>query len=1077
MLGLVCLTFVPASIAKANPSDTTYRLVFGDEFDGNTLDTNKWSAASPSWTMPNSASTASAGQVSVGNGILTMNAVRTSATAFTSGSFSSYNKFSYTGGYVEARIDLPTTLGSWPAFWGLYTGWPPEADIMEYPITTNGGTSGLQNTQYNTSFHYTNTAGAAAAGAGVVSTSNLGTSGYHTFAMDWTTGSSVRFYLDNVQVQSFSNSAVSQMAYMYMIMDFAVGGWPGTPTTTQWPLGFSDQTKVDWVHVWQRNPNNDAASTWSVNGGGAFGTSGNWTGAGTPSFGNQPVVFGRVGAAATAAISMGSSQVMGNITFNGDATGTTAYTVGGAGNLLQLSSTAGPFITASSSSTVTQTLGALVELQSNAVIRNDMTGGQLLNFARGITGPGQLTVEGVGTVVLSAPGNYLGGTVINAGQGPAVLRASASSALGPGGVIVGSGGNGTTGRLETSNNILLPNNIDFRGRGNSSVGIQNISGANEISGTVSVTSGGSIYQIQSDAGTLTLGGRAAGATVRGVAIQSLATGARTVSLQGAGNGAVTGSIKDGSGVVSIFKDGGGTWTFSGANTYTGTTTINNGTLRLNAPTAVSQATPLASYNFNSVSGTTVNNTGSGGSSLNATLNPNGGTGTINVTGGPTTALGAFNLNGDGTTVDIPTGVTDLSGSSAWTVSLWVKTTQSGMTLFNKGDGTNWGNGFSTFYLGSGNNDGIGGVPDAVRYAGGWLAGSTSVNDGNWHLLTYTNTGATKSVYVDGAVEAISQNQFTTADTGTQIRLGFSPIGEVDGNVRSAGSLSGVNIYNVALTPTQVAAMYNTTYAASGTALPVGTGVTIASGGTLDVNGQTQTISSLSGVGGSAVLLGNGQLTVNTTTTTDFAGNISGNGSLVKQGTGKLTLSGTNSYTGATFVNAGILSVNGSLAGPMTVNNGGTLQGSGSIAGLLTLANGGTLSPGNSPGVLSVGSLLLNPGSQTLIELAGTTRGSLYDAVLASGNINFDGTLSVSLFGGYAPDGGSTFDIFDFGTDNGVFATLNLPTLSTGLSWDTSQLYSTGVIAVVPEPGTQVLLACGSMCAVGLIRRRKIASAT
>ena len=155
-LASVFLTLSIATLVLANPSDSTYRLVFADEFDGTTLDTSKWSAASPGWTMPNSASTASAGQVAVGNGILTLNAVRTGASTFTSGSVSSYTKYNFTGGYVEARIDLPSTLGSWPAFWGLYTGWPPEADIMEYPITTDGGTSGLANNKYNTSFHYTN---------------------------------------------------------------------------------------------------------------------------------------------------------------------------------------------------------------------------------------------------------------------------------------------------------------------------------------------------------------------------------------------------------------------------------------------------------------------------------------------------------------------------------------------------------------------------------------------------------------------------------------------------------------------------------------------------------------------------------------------------------------------------------------------------------------------------------------------------------------------------------------------------------------------------------------------------------
>ena len=50
------------------------------------------------------------------------------AATVSGGSVSTYNKYNFDGGYYEARILLPTTVGSWPAFWGLYTGWPPEAD-------------------------------------------------------------------------------------------------------------------------------------------------------------------------------------------------------------------------------------------------------------------------------------------------------------------------------------------------------------------------------------------------------------------------------------------------------------------------------------------------------------------------------------------------------------------------------------------------------------------------------------------------------------------------------------------------------------------------------------------------------------------------------------------------------------------------------------------------------------------------------------------------------------------------------------------------------------------------------------
>lgn len=111
------------------------------------------------------------------------------------------------------------------------------------------------------------------------------------------------------------------------------------------------------------------------------------------------------------------------------------------------------------------------------------------------------------------------------------------------------------------------------------------------------------------------------------------------------------------------------------------------------------------------------------------------------------------------------------------------------------------------------------------------------------------------------------------------------------------------------------------------------------------------------------------------------GAITGSGvGLTKQGVGSLTLSGANTYTGATTVSAGTLLVdtgasigssasivNGGLltvkgtAGNVTVNGGGSLGGSGTV-GALTLNNGGLLNPGNSPGTLNATSASLLAGS-------------------------------------------------------------------------------------------------------------------
>lgn len=951
---LLGFMLVPVYPTMADPADTSYRLVFAEECNGTSVDTGKWAVASPSWTMPNSLSTASASQVSVAGGVLTLNATRTSSSAFSSGSVSTYGKLTWTSGYFEASIDLPSTPGSWPAFWGLYTSWPPEADIMEYPLTTDGGTSGLANNAYNTNFHYTNSSGAAAAGAGAVTglSQNLGTTGYHTFGMDWVASTSMKFYLDGSQKQSFTNSTVSQMVNMYMILDYACGGWPGTPTTTQWPVGVSDQTKVDWVRVWQKNPNGDTTSNWNINGSGSFSTAANWNNSIVPGYGNQTAYFGPV-SATSASITMPTWKVFGNIIFDGTNGSSTAYTIGSsASQTIQLASTVGPVVQATSASTVNQNINARVEPINNITFRNDMIGGQTLNFNSEIVGTSTVTITGSGTTVLNAPNsNFLGTINIGSAQELAILRASANNALGTGSVSIGPVGNSTSARLELTGGCSQASNIAFQARNNSSVGIENLNGNNMLAGNISANVGGNIYLIQSDAGTLTISGT-----------MLAASGARTLTLQGAGNGVVNGAIQNGGGTVSIVKDGAGIWALTGSNTYTGTTTITNGTLRLAPNPAV------ASYTFDNVSGSTVINSGSGGTAMNGTL-----------AGGATIVAGgrfgnAVSLSG-GAYVNINNPIVDMSPAANWTVSAWVKTSTVGSTILSKGSGTSWTTGNTIFYLGDGSGAGSGGIPSGVRYAGGFFQGSssaTTVNDGAWHMITYVNKGGSYAIYVDGVAQALSSgnSSFGNADVGTVVRLGFTSDSTTsDGTVNLNGLLDEVQFYGQALSTAQIVTLYHgQTLAGS---LPSTASITVANNGTLDVNNINQTLSSVSGAG-----------------------------SLSKSGTGTLTLTSSIAFTGATSLSSGTLAVNGSLpaGGTLTTATGSVLMGSGTINASTTI--NGTHQPGLSAGTQTFGTLIYGNSAHLVWELGVNSTTSGFDQVTATGavTINSGAMIDVVLNG-------------------------------------------------------------------------------
>ncbi|HJQ81727.1 MAG TPA: hypothetical protein VJ828_17315, partial [Lacipirellulaceae bacterium] len=79
-----------------------------------------------------------------------------------------------------------------------------------------------------------------------------------------------------------------------------------------------------------------------------------------------------------------------------------------------------------------------------------------------------------------------------------------------------------------------------------------------------------------------------------------------------------------------------------------------------------------------------------------------------------------------------------------------------------------------------------------------------------------------------------------------------------------------------------------------------------------------------------------------------------------------------------------------------------------------------------------------------IELASP---SSFDKLVVSGTLMLGGTLSVSLLDGFTPAAGATFDILDWGTLAGTFSTLQLPPLTGSLQWNTTQLYTNGLLAV------------------------------
>ena len=105
----------------------------------------------------------------------------------------------------------------------------------------------------------------------------------------------------------------------------------------------------------------------------------------------------------------------------------------------------------------------------------------------------------------------------------------------------------------------------------------------------------------------------------------------------------------------------------------------------------------------------------------------------------------------------------------------------------------------------------------------------------------------------------------------------------------------------------------------------------ATGAVLDLNGLSETLGALAGAGN--VTLGSGTLTAGgNNASTTYSGAISGSRGFNKAGTGTLTLTGTDSYTGVTNINGGTLQVIGAItsSSAVNVNAGGTLAGTGTV---------------------------------------------------------------------------------------------------------------------------------------------------
>lgn len=655
---------------------------------------------------------------------------------------------------------------------------------------------------------------------------------------------------------------------------------------------------------------------------------------------------------------------------------------------------------------------------------------------RVITQNGGLVKDGAGTLELQAANTYAGNTTVNAGT----LRLS---------------GSGTLGAVTNDLVLAAGATLDLGG----------------TTQTVDILDGaGTVTNSSTTTGTLILG------SDNGTGIFS---------------GLISGSAAN---KVAIVKNGTGTQTFTGANTYSGGTVLNAGILA-----AVDSTVYGSTGQIKKAFGTgpiTLN-----GGTLQLRANGNGTTtaetltyGNEVIVGGDVT-LDAARESGTGTAKTLKFGNLTMGAST-----LTVKAPNSYSVDFTASTLT--GNGVFDVQSGT------------LNFANGLAAGSNSITKRGAGILTIRG-----GTHGDLLVEAGVADIYNTAVSRNVTVNGTGRLDTHSGTVWSMDSLTYNSTANSAFNG----------YSANGT-YNIGS-LTLTSNATLSIVATNVGTTSKVVLKGNAVITGNSSLVKSTAPTNlgnmlfDLDGGVRSfevatgktftvgvttqNGGVTKTGDGTLLFTVANTYAGNTTVNAGTvrLSATGSIdtsarisVAPgafydvsavvgYSVKNGQRLEGGGTVTGSISIANGALLAPGilggNEVQTLTInGALSLASGSQTFLDLS--TLGSSDRLNITGSFTQNNGAQIVVLPGSFIAAGGQSFNLLDWGSLVSLSSNLgpllrdgseddaldlNLPSLvGTGLMWDVSQFATSGIISIVPEPSRMLLVLLAG--AAVLMRRRR-----
>jgi T5SS/PEP-CTERM-associated repeat protein/autotransporter-associated beta strand protein len=641
-------------------------------------------------------------------------------------------------------------------------------------------------------------------------------------------------------------------------------------------------------------------------------------------------------------------------------------------------------------------------------------------LAIGDSGTGQLTIAGGGQVLTGASGGFLANRPGSTGTVTVTDPGSAWNING-GQLVVGGFLGPSSGTLIVQNGGTVSNTEGSIGYASGSTGTATVSGAGATwtnsgdlyigrngTGTLNIASGGTVSNVvgrvggceacgTSGVGTVTVSG--AGTTwtnSAGLAIGASGTG--QVTIAGGGqvltgpSGGFLGVLAGATGTMTV-TDPGSTWNISDQLTVGG---AGSGMLIVQNGGTVTNAAGTIGSSSGSIGAVSVTGTGSTWTSSGNVTVGLAGTGALTVAGG-----GAVNVGGGTGTVVVANQVGSIGnlniGAAPGSTAVAPGTLNAAAVQFGAGTGALNFNHTASGYVFAPTISGPGAVNvfagTTIFTANNAYTGGTTINGGTLSISSDASLGAPSGGLAFGGGALQTTATFTTARPVSLNAGGGTFIPNAGTTLTLAGAVGGAGGLTMAGGGTLVlagASSYSGGTTVNAGALQLGLGASLFAGGALTVNGgifnlngNTQTVGTLSGTGGT-IALGAGTLTTNSSANTTLATQITGTGGFGKQGLGTLNLTGNNTYTGGTAVLAGTLAVNGSVSGNVAVGPAGTLGGNGTIGG--NVVNAGTLAPGNSIGLLTV--------NGSYVQMAGSTYQVEANAAGQADRINVGGAASI-----------------------------------------------------------------------------------